>query len=143
MAEGELRIKSDSIEKTTSDLSTSNRATLGGMINTDASGQGSLQYGKTSDHVLALKAVLADGSVLDTEAIQQNKWLNSDVVSRALKITEEVCRDKRQQVLDKHEWDMEWDSKYDKTRLIELGNRLCQYPESHKLQSHDHLIKLF
>ncbi|EOY2072334.1 FAD-binding and (Fe-S)-binding domain-containing protein [Vibrio alginolyticus] len=83
------------------DLSTSNRATLGGMINTDASGQGSLQYGKTSDHVLALKAVLADGSVLDTEAIQQNKWFNSDVVSRALKITEEVCRDKRQQILDK------------------------------------------
>ncbi len=83
------------------DLSTSNRATLGGMINTDASGQGSLQYGKNSDHVLALKAVLADGSVLDTEAIQQNKWLNSDVVSRALKITEEVCRDKRQQILDK------------------------------------------
>ena len=35
------------------ELSTSNRATLGGMINTDASGQGSLQYGKTSDHVLA------------------------------------------------------------------------------------------
>lgn len=28
------------------DLSTSNRATIGGMINTDASGQGSLQYGK-------------------------------------------------------------------------------------------------
>ena len=28
------------------ELSTSNRATLGGMINTDASGQGSLQYGK-------------------------------------------------------------------------------------------------
>ncbi|EJT1895580.1 FAD-binding oxidoreductase [Vibrio alginolyticus] len=83
------------------DLATSNRATLGGMINTDASGQGSLQYGKTSDHVLALKAVLADGSVLDTEAIQQNKWFNSDVVSRALKITEEVCRDKRQQILDK------------------------------------------
>ncbi|UPS12216.1 FAD-binding oxidoreductase [Vibrio alginolyticus] len=83
------------------DLSTSNRATLGGMINTDASGQGSLQYGKTSDHVLELKAVLADGSVLDTEAIQQNKRLNCDVVSRALKITEEVCRDKRQQILDK------------------------------------------
>ena len=33
------------------ELSTSNRATLGGMINTDASGQGSLVYGKTSDHV--------------------------------------------------------------------------------------------
>ena len=37
------------------DLSTSNRATVGGMINTDASGQGSLVYGKTSNHVLALE----------------------------------------------------------------------------------------
>ena len=45
------------------DLSTSNRATIGGMINTDASGQGSLVYGKTSDHVLALKTVLIDGNI--------------------------------------------------------------------------------
>lgn len=30
------------------ELSTSNRATIGGMINTDASGQGSCTYGKTS-----------------------------------------------------------------------------------------------
>lgn len=51
------------------ELSTSNRATLGGMINTDASGQGSCSYGKTRDHVLALKTVLMDGSVLDTQAI--------------------------------------------------------------------------
>ncbi len=48
------------------DLSTSNRATIGGMISTDASGQGSLVYGKTSDHVLSLKSVLVDGFVLDT-----------------------------------------------------------------------------
>ena len=48
------------------DLSTSNRATVGGMINTDASGQGSLVYGKTSDHVLGLKTMLVDGTELDT-----------------------------------------------------------------------------
>ncbi|MCR1566668.1 MULTISPECIES: D-2-hydroxyglutarate dehydrogenase YdiJ [Mixta] len=48
------------------ELSTSNRATLGGMINTDASGQGSLVYGKTSDHVLGLRAVLLGGDILDT-----------------------------------------------------------------------------
>lgn len=48
------------------DLSTSNRATIGGMINTDASGQGSLVYGKTSDHVLALRAVLVSGEVIET-----------------------------------------------------------------------------
>ena len=48
------------------DLSTSNRATLGGMINTDASGQGSLVYGKTSDHVLGVTAVLVDGTIIET-----------------------------------------------------------------------------
>ena len=51
------------------DLSTSNRATLGGMINTDASGQGSLVYGKTSDHVLGLTAVLADGTLLHSSPV--------------------------------------------------------------------------
>ncbi len=51
------------------ELSTSNRATIGGMINTDASGQGSCAYGKTRDHVLELKTVLLDGSILDTQAI--------------------------------------------------------------------------
>lgn len=34
-----------------------------------------------------------------------------------------------------HEWDMPWNNKVDLERLKELGNRVCQYPESHKLQS--------
>lgn len=51
------------------DLSTSNRATLGGMINTDASGQGSLVYGKTSDHVLELSSVLANGDLIHTQSM--------------------------------------------------------------------------
>ena len=50
------------------DLSTSNRATIGGMINTDASGQGSCLYGKTRDHVIELQTVLLDGSVMTTHA---------------------------------------------------------------------------
>jgi FAD/FMN-containing dehydrogenase len=37
------------------------------MINTDASGQGSLVYGKTSDHVLGVRAVLLGGDILDTQ----------------------------------------------------------------------------
>jgi FAD/FMN-containing dehydrogenase/Fe-S oxidoreductase len=44
------------------ELSPSNRATIGGMIATDASGQGSVLYGKTRDHVLELNAVLLDGT---------------------------------------------------------------------------------
>ncbi len=51
------------------ELSTSNRATIGGMINTDASGQGSCRYGKTRDHVLELKTVLLDGSEWTSSAI--------------------------------------------------------------------------
>lgn len=50
------------------ELSTSNRATIGGMINTDASGQGSLRYGKTHDHVLGLTTVLLGGEVLTSQA---------------------------------------------------------------------------
>ncbi len=51
------------------DLSTSNRATIGGMVNTDASGQGSLVYGKTSDHVLGITAVLEDGNRIECEPL--------------------------------------------------------------------------
>lgn len=34
-----------------------------------------------------------------------------------------------------HEWNMPWDDKVSQERLVELGRRLCQHPESHKLQS--------
>ncbi len=34
-----------------------------------------------------------------------------------------------------HDWDTEWDSTFDTKRLVELGQRLGQYPDSHKLQS--------
>lgn len=48
------------------ELSTSNRATIGGMISTDASGQGSCTYGKTRDHVLSVSTVLLGGESLET-----------------------------------------------------------------------------
>lgn len=50
-------------------LSPSNRATIGGMINTDASGKGSRVYGKTSDHVLGLRSVLMTGETLVTAPV--------------------------------------------------------------------------
>jgi FAD/FMN-containing dehydrogenase/Fe-S oxidoreductase len=46
------------------DVSTSNRATIGGMIANNSSGSRSILYGKTVDHVLELKVALADGSVV-------------------------------------------------------------------------------
>ena len=44
------------------DTSTSNRATLGGMIGNNSSGSHSIVYGTTIDHVLELQVVLSDGS---------------------------------------------------------------------------------
>ncbi|MFV0488499.1 MAG: FAD-binding oxidoreductase, partial [Vibrio fluvialis] len=82
------------------DLSTSNRATLGGMINTDASGQGSLKYGKTSDHVLSLQAVFADGSVLETD-LSRGLPSEGEYAAVAMQVTEAVCREKRAQIVEK------------------------------------------
>lgn len=56
------------------ELSTSNRATIGGMINTDASGQGSCVYGKTRDHVLELTTVLLDGSEWTSQPLGDNEF---------------------------------------------------------------------
>jgi FAD/FMN-containing dehydrogenase len=55
------------------ELSTSNRATIGGMISTDASGQGSCLYGKTRDHVLELTTVLLDGTVWTSRPLEDEE----------------------------------------------------------------------
>ncbi|MFI0472990.1 FAD-binding and (Fe-S)-binding domain-containing protein [Halomonas sp. HMF6819] len=55
------------------ELSTSNRATIGGMIATDASGQGSCVYGKTRDHVLELDTVLLGGAHLHSRALDADE----------------------------------------------------------------------
>ncbi|WP_133470861.1 FAD-binding and (Fe-S)-binding domain-containing protein [Paraglaciecola marina] len=87
------------------DLSTSNRATVGGMINTDASGQGSLVYGKTSDHVLGLTSVLADGTILNTAPITLEEAKEQSKQHSSLgKITQQLldsCLGKREQILEK------------------------------------------
>ncbi|MEZ6876686.1 FAD-binding and (Fe-S)-binding domain-containing protein [Enterobacter sp. KBR-315C3_2022] len=87
------------------ELSTSNRATLGGMINTDASGQGSLVYGKTSDHVMGVRAVLLGGDILDTRpmpvALAETLAQESTVTGRIYRTVLERCRDNRQLILDK------------------------------------------
>jgi FAD/FMN-containing dehydrogenase/Fe-S oxidoreductase len=53
------------------DISTSNRATIGGMIANNSSGARSILYGKTIDHVLELTAVLSDGSVIHTGPLSE------------------------------------------------------------------------
>ncbi|MBU3022888.1 FAD-binding and (Fe-S)-binding domain-containing protein [Aestuariibacter sp. A3R04] len=87
------------------DLSTSNRATIGGMINTDASGQGSLVYGKTSDHVLGLTSVLVDGTILHTRPIElQRAKVDAQQATRIGNIYKQLIETgvgKRQLITDK------------------------------------------
>ncbi|MEE3650313.1 MULTISPECIES: D-2-hydroxyglutarate dehydrogenase YdiJ [unclassified Brenneria] len=87
------------------ELSTSNRATLGGMINTDASGQGSLVYGKTSDHVLGLRALLLGGEMLDTQAmpveLAEQLAREDSPMGRIYRTVLHRCREQRQLILDK------------------------------------------
>lgn len=79
------------------ELSTSNRATIGGMINTDASGQGSCRYGKTRDHVLELTTVLLDGTEWTSTAIEENEledlWKRDDRVGDVHRVIDAIQRE--------------------------------------------------
>src|SRR5579871_5433533 len=55
------------------DISTSDRATIGGMIANNSSGTHSIVYGKTIDHVLELRVVLADGSMVHLHLLNDNE----------------------------------------------------------------------
>ena len=54
------------------DISTSNRATIGGMIANNSSGARSVFYGKTIDHVLELDVVLSDGRLVHLGPIDES-----------------------------------------------------------------------
>ena len=54
-------------------LAPSSRATLGGMINTDACGKGSRIYGRTSDHILELTWVLTDATVANSQSVNKEQ----------------------------------------------------------------------
>ncbi|MFJ8233248.1 FAD-binding and (Fe-S)-binding domain-containing protein [Streptomyces sp. NPDC094448] len=53
------------------DTSTSNRATLGGMIGNNSAGSGSLRHGMTIDHVRALDVVLSDATTARFEPVDE------------------------------------------------------------------------
>lgn len=56
------------------DPATSSRATVGGMIGNNSSGTRSVIYGKTIDHVIAAKVLLADGTVMTLRPCDTDQW---------------------------------------------------------------------
>ncbi len=79
------------------ELSTSNRATVGGMISTDACGQGSCLYGKTRDHVLELTTVLLDGTEWTSGALGDDELRRvqrrTDLVGAVHRLVDTVQRE--------------------------------------------------
>jgi len=72
------------------DTSTSNRATLGGMIGNNSAGSHSVRYGMTVDHVLSLDVVLSDASRAAFGALSA-----AEVASRSARTSLEgtICRE--------------------------------------------------
>ncbi|KZE11386.1 MULTISPECIES: FAD-binding and (Fe-S)-binding domain-containing protein [Sphingomonas] len=75
-------------------VSTASRATIGGMVATDASGKGSRRWGKTSDYLVALDVTLSDGTPwrvepmtrAEAEAIAAGSGIVADIHREALRI---------------------------------------------------------
>lgn len=84
------------------ELSTSNRATIGGMISTDACGQGSCLYGKTSNHVLGLRVVLMDGTDFWSRPLDEDdlKAACTDAGRRGevYRTVDRITREKREEI---------------------------------------------
>ncbi|WP_110687043.1 D-2-hydroxyglutarate dehydrogenase YdiJ [Salinicola aestuarinus] len=84
------------------ELSTSNRATLGGMIATDASGQGSCVYGKTRDHVLALDVILRGGERFVSQPVAADELetlcARDDGVGAVYRAAREIAETERERI---------------------------------------------
>lgn len=73
-------------------VSTADRATIGGMIATDAAGKGSLIYGKTSDHLKGLQLYLASGKIIDTIKNRCSRELEQDLINLLEPVQDEIER---------------------------------------------------
>ena len=79
------------------ETSTSDRATIGGMISTDASGQGSCRYGKTRDHVLEVTSVLLGGTVWQSQPLEESELAaaraRTDNIGAIHRLLDEIARE--------------------------------------------------
>ncbi len=88
------------------DTSTSNRATIGGMIGNNSSGAHSLTYGKTLDHVIEVTLLLSDGSevllkdLTDEEA--DKKGEQDTVEGRAYREIFRLAREHKNEILSRY-----------------------------------------
>ncbi len=84
------------------DVSTSSRANIGGMIGNNSCGARSIIYGKTIDHILGLKVVLSDGSLVDFEPVDRatyaEKSAQSDLEGQIYRQVRQVAVDNADEI---------------------------------------------
>jgi FAD/FMN-containing dehydrogenase/Fe-S oxidoreductase len=84
------------------DISTSNRATIGGMVANNSSGTHSLIHGKTIDHVVGLKVLLADGSIIQVgpmnDAQVENKCAQQNREGECYRVIRRLALENRDEI---------------------------------------------
>jgi FAD/FMN-containing dehydrogenase/Fe-S oxidoreductase len=84
------------------DVSTSDRATIGGMIGNNSAGARSLRYGKTVDHVPAIDAVLADGTPVRFDSVSSSELASlcerPDRIGTIYRTARDTVRDHREAI---------------------------------------------
>ncbi|MFC1575506.1 FAD-binding and (Fe-S)-binding domain-containing protein [Gemmatimonadota bacterium] len=84
------------------DLSTANRATLGGMIANNSSGTRSVVYGSTIDYVQELTVLLADGSVVTVGPLGpeelDDKCRQTDLEGRCYETVRRLAREQADEI---------------------------------------------
>ncbi len=88
------------------DTSTSNRATIGGMIGNNSAGAHSLTYGKTLDHVIELTVLLSDGSEVVLKDLSpaevERKSKEDTIEGRAYREVFRLARQNKNEILSRY-----------------------------------------
>jgi FAD/FMN-containing dehydrogenase/Fe-S oxidoreductase len=84
------------------DISTSDRATIGGMIANNSAGTRSVLYGKTLDYVLELTVALSDGSVVELRPLGAAelaaKCAREDLEGACYRIVRRLAAEQREEI---------------------------------------------
>jgi len=72
------------------DVSTSSRATLGGMAANNSCGSRSIRYGKMQDNVMGLEAMMADGTLREFGRADHNQKIDADLMALAASEKDEI-----------------------------------------------------
>ena len=108
-------------------LSPSNRATLGGMVNTDACGKGSRLYGRTSQHILEIEFICVDGSEIKTQQISfeilEKKLAQQNKEGEIYRVTNDVITQNAEEIENRFPKLARFMTGYNLAKVIDQENK--------------------